>query len=133
MFFVHNLKFKSSKKRVFILKISACKITQFSNIFKINRLSVFLIGAKAKSFFKNLGLNIQGAISGFDKFTSKDVDVINEMFMSKYLNGSISAVIVAYNRFKNTMLQLPVIEGLLPLSLFSNFQYFISIYIYKLM
>ncbi|PJG86060.1 F0F1 ATP synthase subunit gamma [Conservatibacter flavescens] len=82
---------------------------------------VGLIGSKAISFFRSLGLNIRGQISGLGDTPSLEelIGVANEMFET-YRKGEIDAIYIAYNNFVNTMSQKPVIQQLVPLPELQN-------------
>ena len=75
-----------------------------------------LIGSKGISFFRSLGFNIKGQLSGLGDTPALEelIGVANTMF-DAYRNGEIDAVYIAYNKFVNTMSQKPVVQQLVPL------------------
>ncbi|WP_233112983.1 F0F1 ATP synthase subunit gamma [Aggregatibacter actinomycetemcomitans] len=80
-----------------------------------------LIGSKGISFFRSLGFNVKGQLSGLGDNPALEelIGVTNAMF-DAYRNGEIDAIYIAYNKFINTMSQKPVIQQLVPLPEMEN-------------
>ncbi|WP_258286324.1 F0F1 ATP synthase subunit gamma [Aggregatibacter actinomycetemcomitans] len=80
-----------------------------------------LIGSKGISFFRSLGFNVKGQLSGLGDNPALEelIGVANAMF-DAYHNGEIDAIYIAYNKFINTMSQKPVIQQLVPLPEMEN-------------
>ncbi|MDG2917017.1 F0F1 ATP synthase subunit gamma [Bisgaard Taxon 10/6] len=75
-----------------------------------------LIGSKGIAFFRSLGLNVKGQLSGLGDNPSLEelIGVANAIFET-YKKGKIDAIYIAYNKFVNTMSQKPVFQQLVPL------------------
>ncbi|MBN6063384.1 F0F1 ATP synthase subunit gamma [Aggregatibacter actinomycetemcomitans] len=80
-----------------------------------------LIGSKGISFFRSLGFNVKGQLSGLGDNPALEelIGVANAMF-DAYRNGEIDAIYIAYNKFINTMSQKPVVQQLVPLPEMEN-------------
>jgi F-type H+-transporting ATPase subunit gamma len=78
--------------------------------------STVLLGSKADSFFARSGIKILARHGGFgdDPKPERLVGAIKVM-TDEFSKGNIDAVYIAFNRFKNTMVQIPTIGQLLPL------------------
>ncbi len=78
--------------------------------------SAVLLGSKADSFFARSGVKVLARHGGFgdDPKPERLVGAIKVM-TDAFSNGEIDAVYVAFNRFKNTMTQIPTVGQLLPL------------------
>ncbi len=75
-----------------------------------------LLGSKAGAFFHRAGIEVAAQHAGFGDNPDPDslvgaVKVITQQFLS----GEIDAVYLAFNGFKNTMVQIPTVTQLLPL------------------
>lgn len=77
-----------------------------------------LLGTKAGSFFHRLGVDIIAQHAGFgdNPEPEKLVGAIRVM-TNQFLEGEVDQIFVCFNAFKNTMVQTPTIEQLLPLPL----------------
>ncbi|HAH70928.1 MAG TPA: F0F1 ATP synthase subunit gamma [Succinivibrionaceae bacterium] len=77
---------------------------------------VVLLGSKAGSFFVKSGVEVVASHSGFGDNPSPEklVGAIKVM-TDAFLKQEIDAVYLAFNRFKNTMVQVPSLPQLLPL------------------
>jgi F-type H+-transporting ATPase subunit gamma len=84
------------------------------------KVHLFLVGNKANSFFKNINVNIAASIDGFEKFMPQDVLTVSKLFSSYYKEEKIGSLFIAYNKFENTMSQMPVISSLLPLKILES-------------
>ena len=75
-----------------------------------------VVGAKATSFFNNMGAKVTAQISGLGDHPSI-TDLIGsvKVMLNAYDNGEIDKLYVVYNKFVNTMTQKPTIDQLLPL------------------
>jgi F-type H+-transporting ATPase subunit gamma len=74
------------------------------------------IGKKATSFFKNSGLNIKSVLTDLGDAPHFD-DLLGtvKVMLDAYDNGEIQQLSVAYNRFENTMTQVPTTTQLVPM------------------
>ena len=74
------------------------------------------IGKKATSFFKNLGLNIKSVLTDLGDAPHFD-DLLGtvKVMLDAYDNDEIQQLSVAYNRFENTMTQVPTTAQLIPM------------------
>lgn len=77
---------------------------------------VALLGTKASAFFGNAGVEVMAQKGGFgdNPQPEKLVGAIKVMTQA-FLKGEIDAVYLAFNAFKNTMVQDPTIVPILPL------------------
>ncbi len=77
---------------------------------------VVLLGSKASSFFIKSGVDVVAAHSGFGDNPSPEKLVGSIKVMTDgFLKGETDEVYLCFNRFKNTMVQLPSVQQLLPL------------------
>ncbi len=77
-----------------------------------------LLGSKAANYFLKLkGVEVVASHSGFGDNPSPEklVGAIKVM-TDKFLNGEVDQVVICYNQFKNTMVQIPSVLQLLPLA-----------------
>jgi ATP synthase F1 subcomplex gamma subunit len=74
------------------------------------------IGKKAISFFKNSGLNIKSVLMDLGDAPHFD-DLLGtvKVMLDAYDAGEIQQLSVAYNRFQNTMTQVPTVMQLVPM------------------
>jgi F-type H+-transporting ATPase subunit gamma len=74
------------------------------------------VGKKAASFFKNTGLNIKAVLTDLGDAPHFD-DLLGtvKVMLDSYDNGEIQQLSVAYNRFQNTMTQVPTTAQLIPM------------------
>lgn len=78
--------------------------------------SACLIGRKAGQFFKQLDVSILAKADNIgDQPELSEIIGITQNMIKAYLDGEISHVTLAYNRFVNTMVQKPVCLQLLPI------------------
>jgi F-type H+-transporting ATPase subunit gamma len=75
-----------------------------------------LIGAKASTFFANVGGNVVAKAANLGEKPVLD-DLIGSVrvMLDAYDNGQLDRLYVVYNKFVNTMTQEPTIDQLLPL------------------
>jgi F-type H+-transporting ATPase subunit gamma len=75
-----------------------------------------LIGAKASTFFANIGGNVVAKAANLGEKPVLD-DLIGSVrvMLDAYDNGQLDRLYVVYNKFVNTMTQEPTIDQLLPL------------------
>lgn len=75
------------------------------------------IGKRAGGFFRRLGGNIVAQSAQLGN-TPKLEDLIGtiKVMLDAYEDGTIDRLFVAYNHFKNTMTQIPLVQQLLPIS-----------------
>ena len=77
---------------------------------------VVLLGSKASSFFIKSGVDVVAVHSGFGDNPSPEKLVGSIKVMTDgFLKGETDEVYLCFNRFKNTMVQLPSVQQLLPL------------------
>lgn len=77
-----------------------------------------LLGSKAANYFLKLkDVEVVASHSGFGDNPSPEklVGAIKVM-TDKFLNGEVDQVVICYNQFKNTMVQIPSVLQLLPLA-----------------
>lgn len=75
-----------------------------------------LLGSKGLAFFSPLGANVLAAQSHLgEKPLVSDLIGIIKVMLQYFNEGTIDKLYIAYNRFKNTMIQTPQVEQLLPL------------------
>jgi len=75
-----------------------------------------VVGAKATSFFNNMGAKVTAQISGLgDSPSITDLVGSVQVMLKAYDNGEIDKLFIVYNKFVNTMTQEPTIDQLLPL------------------
>ncbi|MBO8415209.1 MAG: F0F1 ATP synthase subunit gamma [Proteobacteria bacterium] len=75
-----------------------------------------LLGSKAGAFFHRAGVEVVAQHAGFGDNPDPDSLVGSiKVITQAYLQGEVDAVYVAFNGFKNTMVQIPMVEQMLPL------------------
>lgn len=75
-----------------------------------------LLGSKAGAFFHRAGVEVVAQHAGFGDNPDPDSLVGSiKVITQAYLQGDVDAVYVAFNGFKNTMVQIPMVEQILPL------------------
>jgi F-type H+-transporting ATPase subunit gamma len=81
------------------------------------RLRFALFGAKAESFFKRMGANVDACIKHI-KDAPKVTDIIGpvQVMLDLFYKGEIDCLHIAYNKFVNTMTQQPILQQLLPIA-----------------
>ncbi|MBA5248340.1 MAG: F0F1 ATP synthase subunit gamma, partial [Gammaproteobacteria bacterium] len=74
------------------------------------------IGKKATAFFKNSGLNIKSVLTDLGDAPHFD-DLLGtvKVMLDAYDAGEIQQLSVAYNKFENTMTQVPTVTQLVPM------------------
>ncbi|CAC9655645.1 ATP synthase gamma chain (EC 3.6.3.14) [uncultured Gammaproteobacteria bacterium] len=74
------------------------------------------IGKKATSFFKNTGLSIKSVLTDLGDAPQFD-DLLGtvKVMLDAYDAGEIQQLSVAYNKFENTMTQVPTVSQLVPM------------------
>lgn len=78
--------------------------------------SLVTLGKKASAFFKNVNVDIMGAISGLgEKPQIEDLIGAVGIMLKAYRNNEIQRLFIVSNEFVNTMTQTPVIVQMLPL------------------
>ncbi len=78
--------------------------------------SLCTVGSKAIQFFSRLSAPVIAEVSQLGD-TPRLQDLIGsvKVMMDQYASGELDQVVIAYNRFVNTMTQAPTLEPLLPL------------------
>lgn len=75
-----------------------------------------IIGKKAELFFKRIGLDVIGSVTGLgDRPRVSDLLGIIKVIVDLYLNKDVDSVYLLYNKFKNTMTQIPIFERIIPI------------------
>ncbi len=83
-----------------------------------------VIGRKGAQFLGRAGKDMIADFSVTDRVAFAEVKTIIEYMMKLYLEGTIDTLEVIYPRFKNTLIQEPMVRPILPLS---NVQDFIKV------
>ena len=74
------------------------------------------LGKKASAFFKNVNVNIMGAVSGLgEKPQIEDLIGAVRIMLEAYRDNEIQRLYIVTNEFINTMTQNPIIVQMLPL------------------
>ncbi len=74
------------------------------------------IGSKASGFFNSINANVVSHTAQIgDKPTVEQLIGIVKVMLDQYRDGTIDKLVIAYNRFENTMTQAPTLETILPL------------------
>lgn len=75
-----------------------------------------IIGSKASAFFHRAGIEVMAQQGGFGDNPEPDKLVGSIKVMTQaFLNGEVDKIYLAYNGFKNTMVQIPTLTQVLPL------------------
>ena len=76
------------------------------------------IGKKATSFFKNTGLKINSVLTDLGDTPHFD-DLLGaiKVMLDRYDSGEIDQIMIAYNRFENTMTQVPTVKQIVPMEI----------------
>ena len=83
---------------------------------RAEELELQVIGRKARDFFRRRSYTIRAEHVGiFRELTYEDSKKGARPIMDRYMEGSLDAVYLIYNQFKNVMQQDVVVERLLPL------------------
>lgn len=89
-------------------------ILEFKN--KNIGINAVLIGRKAELFAKRVGLKVVGSVNNLgDNPQVSDILGIIKVISDLYLNKEVDSVYLLYNKFKNTMSQVPVYERIIPI------------------
>lgn len=83
----------------------------------------YVIGRKGAQFLARTHRDLVADFSVHDRVPFNDVKVIAELMVKHFLEGTIDTVEVIYPRFKNTLVQEPIVRPVLPLA---NLQQFIA-------
>ena len=76
-----------------------------------------VIGRRAESFFGHLGAKIEASVTDLgDNPAMHEIIGAVQVMLTRYNDGKIDQLFVAYNEFVNTMIQEPQVEQLLPLA-----------------
>lgn len=77
-----------------------------------------VFGRKANDYFRNRGFEVTLPVINYGKTDKMDlVRQLGERAEKGFVNGEYDAVFIAYNRFENTISQVPEVTQLLPLQL----------------
>ena len=76
---------------------------------------VCTVGSKAQQFFRRMGGNVVGQVANIGDSPAFD-DLVGtvKLMLDAYNEGKVDRVFLVYNRFVNSMTQLPTSEQLLP-------------------
>jgi F-type H+-transporting ATPase subunit gamma len=79
-------------------------------------IDICTIGKKSTAFFKNSGLNIRSVLTDLGDAPHFD-DLLGtvKVMLDAYDEGEIQQLSVAYNRFENTMTQVPTVTQIVPM------------------
>ncbi|MEN9662126.1 MAG: hypothetical protein RL324_1075 [Verrucomicrobiota bacterium] len=80
-----------------------------------------VIGRKGAQFLGRTKRDLVADFQVNDRFSFNDVKVIAEFMVRQYLEGVIDTIEVIYPRFKNTLVQEPIVRPVLPLSSLKEF------------
>ncbi len=80
-----------------------------------------VIGRKGAQFLGRTKRDLVADFQVNDRFSFNDVKVIAEFMVKQYLEGVIDTIEVIYPRFKNTLVQEPIVRPVLPLSSLKEF------------
>jgi F-type H+-transporting ATPase subunit gamma len=83
----------------------------------------YVIGRKGAQFIARTHRDMVADFSVNDRVPFNEVKVVVELMVKQYLEGIIDTVEVIYPRFKNTLVQEPMVRPVLPLA---NLQQFIA-------
>ena len=83
----------------------------------------YVIGRKGAQFIARTHRDMIADFQVNDRVPFADVKVVAEFMVQQYLEGIIDTIEVVYPRFKNTLVQLPVVRPVLPLG---NLQEFVA-------
>ena len=74
------------------------------------------IGKKSTSFFKNTGLKINSVLTDLGDVPNFD-DLLGsiKVMLDRYDAGEIDQIMISYNRFANTMTQVPTVKQIVPM------------------
>ncbi len=78
------------------------------------------VGRKATQHFSRMKVDLIADFSVSDHCNFSEVRVIVEFMIKAYLEGTIDTLEVAFPRFENTLVQVPQIQPILPLSELKN-------------
>ncbi len=77
---------------------------------------VALLGSKASAYFHRIGVDIIAQQGGFGDNPNPETLVgAIKVMTDAFLKGEVDKIYLAFNGFKNTMVQIPYVEQLLPL------------------
>lgn len=92
-----------------------------ANLFKIvteitTPVKYYVIGRKGAQFIARTHREMVADFSVTDRVAFNEVKVITEFMVKQYLEGVIDTIEVIYPRFRNTLVQEPVLRPVLPLA-----------------
>lgn len=91
-------------------------LEKYSSQLAKGQVSLLAIGKKGNDFFAKRDFKILDNQSElFSDLTFENTAKIAENIMNQFIKGKFDRVDVVYNEFKNAVLQIPVVEQLLPL------------------
>ncbi|MFC5403579.1 ATP synthase F1 subunit gamma [Cohnella soli] len=78
--------------------------------------AVFVIGRKGRDFFKRRNIAIVDEVTGLsDTPKFSDIKEVATRAVQSYVDGTIDALYLAFNEFKNAITQIPTLKQILPL------------------
>jgi F-type H+-transporting ATPase subunit gamma len=81
----------------------------------------YVIGRKGAQFIARTHRDMVGDFTVTDRVPFTEVKVVVEFMVKQYLEGVIDTIEVIYPRFKNTLVQEPMVRPVLPLSTVKDF------------
>src|SRR6185503_18845369 len=81
----------------------------------------YVIGRKGAQFIARTHRNMVADFTVTDRVPFAEVKVVVEFMVKQYLEGEIDTVEVIYPRFKNTLVQEPILRPVLPLASVKEF------------
>lgn len=97
-----------------------------ANLFKVvtdikTPAKFYVIGRKGAQFIARTHRDMVADFTVTDRVAFAEVKVITEFMVKQYLDGVIDTIEVIYPRFKNTLVQEPILRPVLPLSNLKDF------------
>ena len=97
-----------------------------ANLFKVvteikTPAKYYALGRKGAQFLARTHREMVADFSAHDRVQFNEIKVVAELMVKHYLEGSIDTLEVIYPRFKNTLVQEPMVHPVLPLSSVQQF------------
>jgi F-type H+-transporting ATPase subunit gamma len=94
------------------------KTMEFMKDFKDkSKIDFIVVGKKGREFLQRSGFNISAEFVNLgDKFSLNDITPIAQIPLDDFINKKYSKVVLIYNNFVNTMVQVPIVNTLLPIT-----------------
>jgi len=82
-----------------------------------NKIDFIAVGKKGRDFLQHSGFNIKAEFINLgDKFGLNDITPIAQIPLDDFVGKKYSKVVLIYNNFVNTMIQVPIVNTLLPIT-----------------